>query len=204
MNLMKKMTGCLLLAAVMAVMAGCVTTGSQRGFTDVDAFPKTTPTSDKFNVGDLVIVTFSGTDALLAPHEERIKDDGTITLPLIGAIAASGKSPGDLQKEIWTKYIDGNYYRRSLNVTVRGQERSFFVNGEVRSSGRYPWTEGMTVLKAISSAGDFTDFANRKRVTVTRLDGRMSTVNCEKAMDQPELDLPVYPGDRVYVRKRIL
>ena len=53
-----------------------------------------------FQVGDSIRITFSGTTEPILPHEEKIKDDGNITLPLIGAIKALGKTPGELQNEI--------------------------------------------------------------------------------------------------------
>jgi len=59
-------------------------------------------------------------------------------------------------------------------------------------------------LKAVSSAGGFTDFAKKTTVTVTRLDGTIFTINCNRAAEKPELDLPVYPGDRVNVARRFM
>jgi len=56
-----------------------------------------------FSIGDQVIVTFS--DPALKQHDERIKDDGTITLYLVGAVKAVGTTPGDLQKEIQALYV---------------------------------------------------------------------------------------------------
>ena len=52
-------------------------------------------------------------------------------------------------------------------------------------------------------AAGFTDFANKKKVKLTRVDGRTQTVNCIKALDKPSLDPEVYPGDKIYVRRRI-
>jgi len=204
MNLIKKMAGVVTLVVVFACLTGCETTNTFQEFPPVAGDHTAAPTSDKFNAGDLVIVTFSGVESLITQHEERIKEDGTITLPYIGAVAAVGKSPGDLQKEIRTKYIEGRIYTESLNITVRGQDRFYYVTGEVRQPSRYPYVEGMTVLKAIGSAGDFTDFAKKSKVTVTRLDGRKFKVDCDEALDNPKLDLPVYPGDRVHVPRRLL
>ena len=59
------------------------------------------------------------------------------------------------------------------------------------------------MLKAIASAGGFTDFANKKKVKLTRVDGRTQTVNCVKALDNPSLDLEVYPGDKIHVPRRL-
>jgi len=187
------------------LMAGCADLGTNSGTGNAGTggVMGTPPSSEiKFNVGDLVVVKFSGLEVVIPDHEEKVKEDGTITLPHIGSVGAQAKGPGELQKEIRNRYVDGKIYPASLNVTVKGQERSFFVDGEVRSPNRYAWGEGMTVLKAISSDGGFTDFAKRNNVTVTRLAGQQFTVNCDKAMKNPELDLPVYPGDRVSVDRR--
>jgi protein involved in polysaccharide export with SLBB domain len=201
-NLIKKLAGGVFAVLAIAFMAGCAGLGANPGTMPADGRAGVAPSSDKFNVGDLVIVKFSGTEAVIPDHEEKVKEDGSITLPFIGSVVAQGKGSGELQKEIRARYVEGKIYSASLNVTVKGQERFFFVDGEVRSPNRYVWAEGMSVLKAVSSAGGFTDYARKTRVTVTRLDGRKFSVNCEKAIENPELDLPVYPGDRVLVPRR--
>ena len=79
----------------------------------------------------------------------------------------------------------------------------FYVGGEVKNQGRISYIGPITVLKAIQSAGDFTDFAQRKRVKLTRLNGKTETINCIKAREDPRLDLPVFPGDTIHVPRRI-
>lgn len=156
--------------------------------------------SDRFAVGDLVRVIFSGVIDTIQPHEERIKDDGTITLPLIGAVKADGKKPGELQKAITDAYVP-DYYKR-LTVTVSSDRRVYHVGGQVRQPGRQEYLGTTTVTKAIQSAGDFTDFANRRKVILTRADGKKFTVNCLKAATTPALDLAVFPGDKIEVPMR--
>ncbi len=159
-----------------------------------------TGSGGRFAVGDLVRVTFSGVTDPIAPHEERIKDDGTVTLPLILAIKAEGKTPGELQQIITKAYVP-EYYKR-LTVTVSSDRRVYYVGGQVRSPNRQEYLERTTVTKAIQSAGDFTDFADRKNVLLTRADGTTLTVNCIKAAKNPALDPPVYPGDKIEVKLR--
>jgi protein involved in polysaccharide export with SLBB domain len=201
MNLIKSWAGGLLAALMFCLFTGCGTTNSS---TVEGAFNQASPPPQAlsvgtFHVGDLVIVTFSGLSEGIPPHEERVKEDGTITLPQIGAVKAEGRTSGELQKDIRSKYVDGRLFSSSLTITVKGQERYFFVKGEVSRASSYVWAEGMTLLKAIASAGDFNDFANRKKVTITRVDGRQFTVNCVKAQGDPKLDLPIYPGDTINV-----
>jgi polysaccharide export outer membrane protein len=156
--------------------------------------------ADRFAVGDLITVKFSGTIDNIPPHEERTKDDGNITLPLIGAVQAAGKTPTELQKEIHDRYVP-DYYKR-LTVIVTGEQRVYYVGGQVRQPGRQVYLGTTTVTKAIQSAGDFTDFAAKRRVELTRADEKTITLDCVKAAKDPSLDLPVYPGDKINVPLR--
>ena len=61
----------------------------------------------------------------------------------------------------------------------------------------------MTVLRAIDTGGGFTDFAAKKRVQLTRAGSKkVITVNCVRALTHPDLDLEVFPGDKIFVPKR--
>ncbi len=77
-----------------------------------------------FKVGDLITVTFFDTEPPLQPHEERIRDNGEITLPLIGAVKAAGKSAGELQKEIHDRYVPKCYRRLTVMVMLGNPARA--------------------------------------------------------------------------------
>jgi len=167
--------------------------GSATGSTMPDDFAR-------FGKDELVRVTFSGTPTPILPHEERVKEDGMITLPDIGSIKAEGKTVGELQKAIHDKYVPDFYTR--LTVTVSSDRRLYYVSGYVKLPGRQEYIGTATVLKAISSAGDFNDFADRKHVVLTRADGTRHIVNCIKAAFDSSYDLPVFPGDKIEVPMR--
>lgn len=158
--------------------------------------------TDTLRKNDMVRITFTGIPNPPPDHEERIKEDGTITLQLIGPVQAEGMSAGQLQKAIHDRYVP-DYFQR-LTVTVQTENRVFFVDGEVRRPDRYVYTGEMTLLRAVAAAGGFTDFAARGRVELTRPGKPPVIVDGERAKRRPELDPPVYPGDRIFVpRKRI-
>lgn len=191
-----------LLLAVTVLAAGCATTGAGAGGGGAATAASTPPAvDDKLRINDLVTITFQGAPDLNT-HEERIKDDGTITLRHIGAVKAVGKAVGDLQADIHAAYVPKLY--RNLVVTVKAEDRFFWVNGEVKINNRYVHSGEHTVLKAIATAGGFTDFANIRRVELTRVDGKKFIIDCKKAQKDSSLDLPVYPGDRIFVPKRII
>jgi polysaccharide export outer membrane protein len=155
-----------------------------------------------FRIGETVIVTFSGSPVAIDAHEELIKEDGTVTLPLIGPVYAVGKTAGELQNEIQKEYVPKYYVR--LTVTVKSGDRVYYVGGEVRSAGRQLYVGDTTVTKAIQSAGGLTDFANHGKVWLTRTTtGQRIRVNYDQALENPAKDPPVYPDDQVNVERRI-
>jgi protein involved in polysaccharide export with SLBB domain len=157
--------------------------------------------TDLLSKGELLTIIFSDTPPpALPPFEERIKDDGTITLIYNKTFVAAGKMRGQLEREIRTNYVPA--YFKELTVTIKPQARFYSVYGYVNRPNEIEYKGRTTVLQAIAAAGGFNDFAQPKKVRLTRSDGQNQIVDCKKALDHPELDLPVYPGDKVYVPKR--
>jgi polysaccharide biosynthesis/export protein VpsN len=185
------------------LLAGCRT--EEAAFSNTADQSLTVAEAVRFHIGDQVTVTFSGLPPsdVIPPHEERIKEDGTITLALIGAVKAAGKAPGELQKEIQDLYVPKYYLR--LTVTVKSQDLVYSVGGEVKSPGPKVYVGETTVTKAIQAAGDFTDFANRKKVKLTRAGAKKPIiVNCVDALNDPSKDPQVFPGDKIDVPRRLL
>jgi len=154
----------------------------------------------RFHVGETVSIIFSGTPDQILPHEELIKEDGNITLSLIGSVKAVDKTAGELQNEIHDLYVPKYYVR--LNVVVKPGDLVYYVRGEVKQPGRQLYVGETTVTKAITSASDFTDFASHK-VSLIRANDQVIKVDVDKALEDPALDPQVYPGDQVVVPRRI-
>ena len=197
--------------AVQVVLAGYLVAGCQSpesvtfspvpgespGETNGSGEPRTY--SEVIRAGELVVVKFSGIGTPPPTHEERVKEDGTITLPDVGAVKAADKSPGELQKELTESY---RKYYNNLVVTVILQDRVYYVGGQVRTPGPKGYLGKTTITMAIQHAGDFTDFANKKKVWLTRPGQKPVRVNVVEALKDPAKDLPVFPGDRIDVPKR--
>ena len=157
--------------------------------------------SEIINIGDSLVIVFSDLPVTLPAFEERVNEQGVITLIENKEFTAAGKTRGQLEKEIRERYVPQYYVKMTVNI--KPQERVFYVRGEVRQSGAQPYRGPMTITKAIALAGDFTDFAQKKRVRLTRLNGKKETINCIKAQDDKSLDVPVFPGDSIFVPRRI-
>ena len=120
---------------------------------------------------------------------------GWITVPLVGAVKARGITTFDLERSLKAKL--GAQYVRDPHVTVDVQQnRPFFILGEVRSAGQYPYVSGMTVKMAVAIAGGYSDRANERRIQITRrVNGLV------ERMDVPD-DYVVQPGDTLQVYER--
>ena len=94
---------------------------------------------------------------------------GSITMPLIGAVAARGRTPAGLAAEITGRLRNGFIREPSVAVEVEAY-RPFFILGEVAAPGQYPYVPNMTVESAVAIAGGFSPRARRDRVTVTHTD----------------------------------
>jgi protein involved in polysaccharide export with SLBB domain len=172
-----------------------VTTSSDMATADVyDA-------THQFQVGELVTIHYPGIQNVPKQHKERIKEDGTISLPLIGLLAVAGKTPVEVQQLLQEEYA---VFVRPLVLPPPRRTPCFFVNGEVRSPGPKAYLGETTVTTAIQSAGDFTEAANKKKVKLIRSDGRRETIDVVdllQAVDPPN-DPQVYPGDKIEVPRK--
>jgi polysaccharide export outer membrane protein len=118
-----------------------------------------------------------GSDDLLAVNVWRepeisrsvvVRPDGRISLPLVGDLPASGRTPAQLQDAIKDHLLN---YLSDPEVTVIVQEarsRKFNILGEVEHPGSYPLSRAMTVLDAIAIAGGLRDFAKSRKIYVLR------------------------------------
>ena len=208
------------LAPIMVLLTGCGTTpyayepsSSTNDAPAISGTPVSVPLSaagsqtnpgspDTLRTGDRISVSFSGLPLAVEKHEEQIREDGYINPPFLGrAIKATGKSIGQLQEELQNLYVPD--YFKTATITVKRQDSYYFVGGEVKTPGQKPYLSEMTVLKAIQAAGDFTEFANKKKIQVIRANGHKETLmSYPKAIQNPKLDLPIFPGDQIIVPRR--
>lgn len=136
---------------------------------------------------------------------EEVLPDGKITLPLIGDVRASGKTPRALQTEI-ARRLSAYIHDPAVTVIVRqANSMRFNIIGQVQRPGSYDLGSRMTVLDAIAVAGGFREFAKTKDIYVIRQgpDGSPERIrfNYKRAIRGAKryLDLRLKPGDTVIV-----
>lgn len=150
------------------------------------------PDAYKLGAGDHIIIQVYDEPEL--SMEFQLNDSGILNYPLLGELKVAGLSVLELEKLI-SDGLRGKYLL-DPDVTVSIKEyRSFFINGEVKQPGGYPYQPALTVEKAVSLAGGFTERASRKNFTVVRADDPTKTISDVGAND------PVYPGDVITVSR---
>ena len=198
-EMISKWLGAVAVMLVMLVSTACETT--QAGKTNLPPVKPPPVGAVKVQPGDKIKVEFSGGGSVesagLKTVETEVKEDGTISLELVGLVKVADKTLGDIEKEIKVAYVPK--YFLNLNVVVTGPDKVYYVGGQVKQPGRQLYIGRVTVLQAIQTAGDFTDYADKTKVVLTRPGGEQHIVNCKKAKQNPKLDLEVYPQDRIDV-----
>ncbi|WP_082886245.1 polysaccharide biosynthesis/export family protein [Flavisolibacter tropicus] len=125
---------------------------------------------------------------------------GTIDMPILGTIKVAGLTQSDLQKILVEKLTP---YVKNPSVIIKLMQFNVNVLGEVKSPGIHSFqSEKVTILDAISSAEDLTDYGRREDILVIREeDGKRAFYK----IDLRTADLfksPVYqlrPNDVIYV-----
>ena len=143
--------------------------------------------------GDKVRVTVFNERDLSGDFE--VNDQGSLSLPLIGPVPVQGQTISQAETLITQRY--GKDYLVNPQVTVEVLNyRPFFIIGEVKNPGSYPFVSGMTVINAVALAGGYTPRANHDGIVIKR-------ANAPKAGEQRvKEDAGVLPGDVIRVPER--
>ena len=136
--------------------------------------------------------------------EVTVRQDGRISVPLLGDLSASGQSPEQLGADLRKKF---GQFLEAPHVTVsvtQANSARFFIIGQVNGAGVYPLTGRITVLQALALAGGFTTFAKRDRILVIReMTGQSQfiRVNYKKLEGGKDIqeNILLRPGDTVVV-----
>jgi len=125
----------------------------------------------------------------------NVDQSGNISVPLIGNVKARGLTTASLEGSIRNRLSQGLVRDPQVTVDVQ-QNRPFFILGEVRTPGQYPYVTGMTVEMAVAIAGGFAERANERKARLSRRVGGYNEV-----IDVPT-DAELEPGDTIYVYER--
>jgi polysaccharide biosynthesis/export protein len=165
------------------------------------AVPGSAVDNDTYILGaeDVIAVRVWREADLSGPH--TIRPDGKITMPLIKEIQAAGLTPNKVAEAITaalSKFVN------SPDVAVSVEEvrsRRYFVDGEINRPGAYPLATPTNVFEAITLAGGFREFANKKHIIIMRGDKRIK-FNWNEVLKGKNLsqNIDLENGDRIMVQ----
>lgn len=147
----------------------------------------------RLGAGDQIRVTVFGEENLSGRF--AVDGSGLVSLPLVGEVEAMGLTVREFQSNVDAALRNG--YLKDPKVSAEIIEyRPFYILGEVKRPGTYPYQSGLTVLNAVATAEGFTYRANQRAVFIRR--------NGEAKEQRYPLTstTPVQPGDTIRVSER--
>ena len=167
------------------------------------------PASERTTLGpgDVFQVRIVGESDL--PTEYQIASDGTVDLPYIHTLKIVGLEPQEVARLIRQRLIENKILIDPAVVVSVKEFRSKRVTllGEVHKPGSFPLTPGLTLIQVLSQAGGLTPTASAQQVRLTRAgkDGSSTTVvlDVTAIVEGNASDIPLQPGDRIYVKARV-
>lgn len=194
-----KKTGILFAGLLVVMLAGCF---GPSGF-EVD------PDAEGALVGlyrlralDPLVINLLGIPQETA-IEVVIDEKGTITLPYIDEpIEAVGLTTSALERKIQEIYTDNQIYR-NITINIQTHAKTYYMEGEVERPQEYQLRQRVTLLQAIAAASGYTEYANPKKVTITR-NGQVIKFNAKEIEKHPDRDVQIEAGDRIKVHRSIL
>lgn len=161
------------------------------------------PVSEDLGPGDKLSITVL--------HEENLSGSftvspaGTISYPYVGRIDVRGKTCMDLEDAIAEGLKKGYLAEPSVACSiVEYNSKQFFIFGEVKTPGAFPYKSNATIVEAIAMAGGFSVQAQGNRTRLTR---QMDDVNLQIEVPVQDIiegkksDFTVLPGDVIFVPK---
>ncbi len=134
----------------------------------------TTPGNTAYKIGPEDVIDVSVFKVPELSKSVQVADGGTINLPLVGEIAAAGKTARDIELELTKKL--GDKYLKSPQVTVFVKEynsQRVTVEGAVKKPGVYPIRGKSSLLQLLASAGGLEEIAETGNILVVRqVDGK--------------------------------
>lgn len=142
----------------------------------------------------------------------RVNDNGQVEVPYVGLVQAAGRTSKELAFTIKAALEKEYYYHATVIIAVdHVSEKSrgrIYVTGSVRAPGpqEIPPDESYTVSKAVIRAGGFGDFADKRKVRITRKNGQDFVVDLKNVIERgkSDEDAVLQPDDQIYVPQKLV
>ncbi len=144
--------------------------------------------------GDKLKITVFDEPTLTGDYEVGL--EGALSFPLIGDVKAAGMNSNALSEAIAGILSEGGFVlspRVAVEVT---EHRPFFILGEVKAPGEYPYVGKLTFEQAVAKAGGFTTRADKNSIVLLR-----QGWNSPRRVKLEGEPLTIAPGDTITVQE---
>jgi protein involved in polysaccharide export with SLBB domain len=181
-----------IIVAIGLLLAGCY-----RDFGPVVAEPEPLPppiVNTHIQLGDKLTITVYGEAELTGVYD--VTPNGSVVLPLIGAVKAVDHTTAALAAEITDRYARGKFLEEPKVTVAVVEYRPIYIFGEIKNPGPFPYRPGLNILTAVTTAGGLT------------YRGSKDTVYIQHAGEQVWNEYPllssvtILPGDLIRIPER--
>lgn len=167
------------------------------------------PSGYTLSANDQVAIEVYGEDDLRT--NARLSSDGSISLPLLGAVRLGGLTLAQASARLTELYGRDYLVNPKVNVSLASYaKRRFTMLGQVNRPGSYEMPEGsaggIDLLEAVAMAGGYTRIAAPERISVRRKGGNgdeVLRVNGKQLAKSSGEGFRIQPGDTVTVGESI-
>ncbi|MGE6567058.1 polysaccharide biosynthesis/export family protein [Shewanella vesiculosa] len=121
--------------------------------------------SYRLGAGDTIVIKVFGQDELTL--ETQITNSGKVNYPFLGTIVVKDMSIKQVEELVY-KGLKGDYLVEPNVFVGIVSYRPFYIHGEVKQPGGYPYQPGMTVNQAVALAGGLTERASQDKIFISR------------------------------------
>ena len=180
----------------MLVLAGC----SANGQITSEDFASYNPPPTRGPAGPYVLgpgdkIRLKVYDDANVNGDYEVNSAGYVSIPLVGQIKASGSTTSQLEKSLVARMKDKIAKDPKINVEIAAYA-PFYIHGEIKKAGVYPFQPGLTVADAVATAGGLTYRADEGKIFLQRAGSRAVVAVPLQGSAR------VYPGDNIRVAER--
>ncbi|WP_445776334.1 polysaccharide biosynthesis/export family protein [Shewanella sp.] len=148
--------------------------------------------SYKLGAGDTIVIKVYGEEALTL--ETQITNSGTINYPFLGSLTLIGLTIKEVEQLVYSG-LKGDYFVEPNVYVGMVEYRPFYIHGEVKLPGGYPYQPGMTVNQAVALAGGLTERASQEKIKISREGSKVESEN-------GTINSVIQAGDTITIEQR--
>ena len=148
--------------------------------------------SYKLGAGDTIVIKVYGEEALTL--ETQITNSGTINYPFLGSLTLIGFTIKQVEQIVYNG-LKGDYFVEPNVYVGMVEYRPFYIHGEVKQPGGYPYQPGMTVNQAIALAGGLTERASQEKIAISREGSKVES-------ERGTINSAIQAGDTITIEQR--